>query len=1227
MRSNTKKLIGLGRSTAVKAPLFLLCTVACVMTLSVSSALASRGHAFSKSFAPEEAHALSDPAGVAVNEATGDVYVVDKGNNRVEYFNATGIFQGEFNGSGLLGEGEAAGSGLGEVPTGEFDEPQTIAVDNSCVLLGLAEPACKTADPSNGDVYVVDAKHLVVDKYTAGGQYVGQISENQTGRFIERLDGVAVNAQGAVFVLREGKEIDRYSNLEANVIQGHTTIEGLEPLEHLVPGFAVDGEGNFYVRASLGTDFVGRIAKISSSGKPLNQEVDPEKSPGIAVNQRNSSAVIDNVTTLGVFDPSGIELERLGEEAGAHHLTSGAGVAVNASPGTESIYAADAATGEVVVFGPVLPSAPTAENESASEISSEAATLEAEVDPRSEAGEGPTEYHFVYGPCDGAAGVESCAQSAYPSSAPEPEGQVSPDFEAHPVSTEIAGLSPNTTYHFKLVAHNERGPIEGKEATFTTQGPGGALTLPDDRGWELVSPPDKQGAAIEPIGESGVIQSAADGSAITYLANAPTEAQPQGAQNLSQILSRRAVASWSSSDISLPHQSATGKPVGAGQEYKFFNSELTLSAVQPFGQFNPLLSAEASESTAYLHDLNGACGSSCYRPLVTGKAGFANVAAGTVFGEEALCTPRSGETTTGTISFCGPEVVDATPDLSAIVLRSPAVLQVGAAVKQLYEWSGGQLSQVSVLPGGGSAPESPEVLLGLNDEAARGAISNDGSRVVWEAKPNLYVRDMSLKETVQLDEAEGCGGCTSGGGRFQFASADGSRIFFTDHNKLTSDSGAAPEGGEPTEGHFDLYECKVVTSPKLACEKLTDLTPKRVVEGKEEGANVQGSILGASEDGSIVYFVAQGVQSEAPNIRGESAIAGKPNLYVRNGTTTTFITTLAGSDRYDWNEALIRQPTRASGNGQFLELMSERSLTGYDNRDVSSGQPTAEVYLYDAASAKLRCASCDPTGARPVGIKDKELIHSLVGQDGLLWPEQALVAANVPGWAAIASGAQRKERYQPRYLNNEGRLFFNTANALVSQDSNGTQDVYEYEPPGTGSCTSESETFSSRSGGCVGLISSGSSAQESAFLDASESGDDVFFLTLAKLSPLDVDASLDVYDAHVCTSALPCITFPNVQSPPCTNEASCKATPTPEPAVFGAPPSATFQGLGNFKPVPAVKAKAKPLTRAQKFAAALKACKKTKGNTKQAKSKRAKCEKSARKKFGPVKRAKKRKGN
>ena len=190
-------------------------------------------------------------------------------------------------------------------------------------------------------------------------------------------------------------------------------------------------------------------------------------------------------------------------------------------------------------------------------------------------------------------------------------------------------------------------------------------------------------------------------------------------------------------------------------------------------------------------------------------------------------------------------------------------------------------------------------------------------------------------------------------------------------------------------------------------------------------------------------------------------------------------------------------------------------------------------------------------------------------------------------------------------------MFFNSADALVSADTNGKEDVYEYEPEGVGSCKD--------SAGCTGLISSGTSGRESAFLDASQSGEDVFFLTASPLVAADTDRSIDIYDAHVCSQGSPCLNYPVSSSPQCESAATCRpSSPGLQPEDI--PVSATYSGPGN----PAVTAQrtvaaaktVKPVprpTRAQKLAKALKACR---GQHRHSKSKRARCEREARRKYG-----------
>jgi hypothetical protein len=273
--------------------------------------------------------------------------------------------------------------------------------------------------------------------------------------------------------------------------------------------------------------------------------------------------------------------------------------------------------------------------------------------------------------------------------------------------------------------------------------------------------------------------------------------------------------------------------------------------------------------------------------------------------------------------------------------------------------------------------------------------------------------------------------------------------------------------------------------------------------------------------------------------------------------------------------------------GHFLAFMSDRPLTGYDNRDAISGQPDEEVFLYDEVTGYLTCVSCEPTGELPVGVhyhdpEEREKLREQgspvpeVGQERPLFDPLGLwgsvwLAADIPaGDFVVPTGGPTLSTYRSRVLTDEGRLFFDSFDGLVPQDANGKADVYEYEPDGVGNCTSSSVTFSEQSNGCVSLISSGTSAQESAFLDASgkgpgdEEAEDVFFMTTSSLVREDEDSSYDVYDAHACSIAVPCVTA-TVSPPECTSGDSCKAAPLPQPAVFGAPASATFAGQGNIR--------------------------------------------------------------
>jgi DNA-binding beta-propeller fold protein YncE len=1122
----------------------------CLLVGSVPAS-ASRNHVFSASFGAAGAGEgqFTDPEGVAVNESTGDVYVVDSGNDRVEYFSSVGGYVSEFNGSGsnAIVEGTAA-------PAGQFSAPQGIAVDND------------PGSPSFGDVYVADTGHDVIDKFSSTGAYIGQLAETSGGSKLEAIEGIAVDSGGLLWVYRQSAEIDSFSGAVANefLSSRNPDLSGFGG-----PAFAVDSNDNSYVKSS----FEG-ISKVNSSGEVVIGRFDSlliepfgVELKGAAVDLPGNEVYIDNADnagSVGRFSSTGSFIDEFGSE----HLNKGTGIAVNAATG--EVYVADSGVDKVDIFALEPPSRPTVESESASAVTATSATLGAQIKPT-----GPdTTYYFQYGTVSCAASPSSCAD--LPAS---PGIDIGSGFNGQSVNVLLQGLLPATVYHFRIVAVNSLGAAEGPEKTFTTQLADVSFTQPDGRAWELVTPPDKHGAGVIAVGneQGDDIQAAQAGGGITYGATSPFVANPAGSNSpeVTQVISTRdAPGVWKTLDITTPHNDGpTELAVGHSAEYKLFSSDLSLGLVEPMGH-TPLPPLPAgAEKTVYLRQAGGE-----YQALVSS----ANVPPGSKFG-------GNGEGAGG-VAF-----VTGTPDMSHIVLQTsenfgPVSLTPGFD-GGLFEWVAGQLHLVSVLPNG----QPVQGTLGGN--TVRNAISEDGSRLAWSHEGTLYLRDMVKGETLQVAE----------GSTFQAAGEEDSRVFAT------------------SEGNLSVFEVTSGKSEPLA-GKLTDLT---LDANPGESADVRG-VIGASDDGSYVYFVANGVLGDGAERGAKSGncehnqefFQQACNLYeVRYDVGTkawappTFIAALSGSDRPTWGggaEALKQMTSRVSPNGRYLAFMSERSLTGYENRDANSGVPDEEVFLYDANTGRLGCASCDPTGARPVGLHRGNAYEEDLVDYAAIWNERWL-AGNIPGWTTTDL---TRALYQSRYLSNSGRLFFDSNDALVPADVNGREDVYEYEPTGVGSCQppgygqSASNVFVEGMGGCVALISAGTSSEESAFMDASETGSDVFFLTLSRLSPQDFDTSIDLYNAHECTASAPCAPAAAAVPPPCTTGDACKPAPSPQPAIFGAPSSATFSGAGNIV-LSASKTTVTPrsLSQAQKLAKTLKACRK------KPKRKRATCERQARKRY------------
>ncbi len=1070
----------------------------------------------------------------------------------------------------------------------------------------------------DGTIYATESSSKVIDEFTATGQYVARI----TGPGEEAFGGlrsVGVDPKtGNVLV----------GDFEPKLALGAIDVFGPD---ESVPGVKTDPPSSVEVN------------ELGEAEATLRGEVNPE-----GLGAAECTFAWGTTAAFGNIEPCENTV-----------LNSSVPVSVAATirhllPDAEYVFRLRASNANGIDPGEPADDetfetpGPGIHGEWASNLASTSATLNAKVDPN----HGSTSYYFQYG-----------LTASYGSQSPGAAqflGAGKGDVAVTP--QHIQGLVPGSTYHYRLVAvstvevkgQSKEVAFYGPDQAFATQGAASEPNLPDGRKWELVSPPDKHGSQLKLDAEGGLSQAAADGGGVTFASTLPTEEAVKGFLYLGvQTLAERGANGWTTKDITLPHATSAGLPIGTGDEYRFFSSDLASAVVEPLGEFTsltPEVFPQDTERTPYVRN-DDTCDSepgTCYRPILvgcpeTGPCEYGDVPAGKQFGGDP--------TRANTHRFVGEaRFLSATGDLKHVIINSFLPLTEADKIGnefELYEWTpdaspSEQLQLASLLPPNGKGEELPakEVSLGVGTTAKyplptnasmRNAVSEDGSRIVWSAggqlAAHLYLRDMKLRKTVQLDVPEaGCLAqalCGDGppGARFQVAAADDSRVLFTDTQRLVANAGRVL-------GTEDLYECKIETEAGQPVCKLSDLTP---APKARESAGVLGLAIGASSDGTWVYFVADGLLGDAAEhgaapgncaiVGGETGV-GTCHLYVRHGGQIHLIAELAGEDYPVWSgkTAFLRDVSgRVTPNGQWVAFMSERSLTGYNNRDAQTGEPDEEVYLYhveggDPATGRLICASCDPSGALPVGVRPETLQLVSGGQ----WSTKTRFAASVPGWEAYEL---IPALYQPRYLTDNGRLFFDSPNALVPQDDNSSEEVYEFEPAGVGSCTNSALTFSAVTGGCVALVSSGRGPGESAFADASESGDDVFFLTAGKLVRQDKDTATDMYDARVCSAAEPC-SEPAEAPPPCTTAEACRAAPSPQPSVFGAPASATFQGPGNATPSSsggtAPKAKAKP-TRAQQLAKALKTCRK---RFAKARKQRVGCERQARRRY-TVRRARK----
>jgi hypothetical protein len=428
--------------------------------------------------------------------------------------------------------------------------------------------------------------------------------------------------------------------------------------------------------------------------------------------------------------------------------------------------------------------------------------------------------------------------------------------------------------------------------------------------------------------------------------------------------------------------------------------------------------------------------------------------------------------------------------------------------------------------------ESSDTYNAVSDDAAHVVFTAEGRSVgscgtatgaSAPAVTEVYDR-LAGVESVPISEprAIDCSAClttTRAAAEFQGASADGTKVFFTTAQELL-----------PGDEGLNLYEFDFDRPQGSRVLRVSGGSAPEVHHAEVEG------VVRVSQDGSHVYFVAQGklteeargggcVGEESPGEKAEEettkegrcrAKLNSKNLYVveRDQAHPTgriaFVATLAAGDTGLWSTVDSR-PVQATPTGRYLVLQSGGALTP----DVSGEAP--QMYEYDSNSEELVRISRGQTGY-PQGTANANASYAVIPSQGYL---RLQLPTAQDTFLAVAEDGATVTFATPAAL---------SADATVSAEA-GAESIYEYRSAGT---LKEGNVF---------LLSGGHNLLSDVPQGLNQAGQDIFFKTADSLVASDDDEKFDIYDVRADGG------FLHAEAPVCSGEGCLSSLPPPAPPL------------------------------------------------------------------------------